>query len=233
MNQQLHVPPLTNTNKILICLTAVLFLSSAVLETYLNINLIELLGLSLKGVISGKIFQIFTFPFLQHGLLSVVFNGLIVWFIGSDLELHWGQSFYRKFICLNVLTVAIVYLLLSYFFWGTSSEVPLLGFEGICYAILIGYALVFPERHLTFMFLFPMKALYFCLLLIAMEFYGTLMSPYSASSWVHLFAIGFSFLYLKFLSAQANGTNFFKKAKSKRPNLKIIKRDDDEPKYWH
>ncbi len=192
MNQQLHVPPLTQTNKFLIIISTAVFLIASILSTYSNISLFNELGLSLGGILTGKIYQLLSFSFLQHGLLSVLFNGLIIWFIGSDLELNWGKRFYRKYLILNVLVVTIVYLLLSVVF-KNSLNVPLVGFETLCYAVLVGYALVFPNRYLTFMFLFPMKAIYFCLLLIAMEFYGTLMSPFSASAWVHLFAIGFSF----------------------------------------
>ncbi len=234
--QQLHVPPLTLTNKVLIIVATVFFLASAILNTYAGISFDSLFGLSLSGILSAKIFQLLTFPFIQHGLLGMVFNCLIVWFIGSELEVHWGKSFYQKFLIANALVVAFVYLVISYFFWGSGSEVPLVGFECLCYAMLIGYALVFPDRYMTFMFLFPMKAMYFCLLLVAMEFYGTLVSPYSASAWVHLVALGFSFFYLKYLSMNARGKglgDMFKK-KTKRPNLKIIKRDDDQgPKYWH
>jgi len=236
MNQQMHVPTLTLTNKVLIIVATAFFLISAVLNTYAGVSFDSLFGLSLAGIMSAKIWQIITFPFIQHGILGMVFNCLIVWFIGSELEARWGKSFYQKFLILNALVVAGVYIIISYFFWGASSQVPLVGFECLCYALLIGYALVYPDRYMTFMFLFPMKAMYFCLLLVAIEFYGTLVSPYAASAWVHLVALGFSFLYLKYLSLGARGQGLgdvFKK-KRKRPDLKIIKRDDEQgPKYWH
>ncbi len=235
--QQVYTPPLTYTNKIIIIFAGVLFFVSAILKVYGGVDLTLLMGLTPSKFFGGYFHQIITYSFVQTGLLGALFNCLIVWFIGGDLEVNWGRTFYRKFLGLTVLSTGGFYLLVSLLIWGTEGSYTFLGLQSLCLSLLVAYAMVYSDRYLTFMFLFPMKAKYFCLLLCVLEVYGVLTSPYAQSAWAHLFAMAFSYVYLKNLSSKAQGKSFmprglFKKSQRKRPKLSIVK-DDDKPKYWH
>ncbi len=239
MQGQMYKPPLTYTNKIIVIFAAVIFFATAILKAYGGIDLTHILGLTPTKFFDGNIYQLFTYSFVQTGLLGALFNCLIVWFIGGDLELNWGRSFYRKFLGYVVFSTGAFYLLISFLVWGTKGGYTFLGLQSLCLSLLVAYAMVYSDRYLTFMFLFPMKAKYFCLLLCVLEIYGVLVSAYAQSAWAHLFAMAFSYLYLRNLSNKAQGKpflpeNWFKKRPKKRPNLSIVKDDkDDEPKYWH
>ncbi|MCB9091165.1 MAG: rhomboid family intramembrane serine protease [Halobacteriovoraceae bacterium] len=245
-HSQVNVPPFTQTNKFIVITAAVTFLLNGILRAYAGIDLTTILSLKASTFFSGHIYQIATYPFVQEGLLGFVFDCLIVWFIGGELELYWGKRFYQKYLLTVVFLTGVFYLIVSSFFWSASASYPFLSLQGLCYALLIGYALVFSERYLTFMFLFPMKAKYFCMLLGALVFYNALISFHSKSAWAHLFAMAFSFFYLKFLSLRARGgslKDFFqhlrmKRIDKRRKEIRIVKgsddRDDgDQPKYWH
>lgn len=236
--QQIYTPPLTYTNKIIIIFASVLFFLSTIMNVYGELDLVQFMGLSPHMFFKGHIYQLVTYSFVQTGLLGAVFNCLIVWFIGGDLELSWGRTFYRKFLGLTILATGGFYLLVSFVFWGTGGTYTFLGLQSLCLALLVAYAMVNPDRHLTFMFLFPMKAKYFCMLLCVLEIYGVLVSAYAQSAWAHLFSIAFSFLYLRYLSGKAQGKPFipkglFKRPSKKKPKLSIVKDRDDDPKYWH
>lgn len=235
--QQMYSPPLTYTNKIIIIFSVVLFFLAAISGVYGGSSFFSYLTLVPKDFLQGHVYQIVTYPFVQQGLLTVIFNCLIIWFIGGDLELSWGRFFYRKFLGLAVVTTGLCYLVVSFLIWGKAVGYPLLGLHPLSLSLLVAYAMVYSDRYLTFFLLFPMKAKYFCLLLCAIEMYGAIVSQYAESAWAHLFAMGFSYIYLRYLSNKSKGKPFFSSKgskKPKKPHLRIVKnKTEDKPKYWH
>jgi membrane associated rhomboid family serine protease len=240
---QMYTPPLSRINKFIIIFHVGLFLLNAILGQTMGINLVNLLGLSLDGIKSGFIFQIVTFPFIEVSFMGVLFNSLILWFIGSELEQRWSEVFYLKFLMLSAIGAGLFYLGLSLVFGGTFSVIPLHGINGMTFALLVAYGIIFSERQLTFMLLFPMKAKYFCMLLIGIELYMGIFSTYGKASWAHLFSMGIGFLYLQYRSQLARGKGMKdmlrdlnkEKKKSKFSVLSGGKDDDPNnkpPKYW-
>ncbi|MCT4641433.1 MAG: rhomboid family intramembrane serine protease [Bacteriovoracaceae bacterium] len=237
MNQmRMHSPPLSRFNKILIIASVAIFLVNTLLGQSLGITLVNFLGLSSNMVLKGHIYQFLTFPFIEVSFTSILFNCLLLWFIGSELEQKWGQKFYQKFLLFTVLFTGSFYFLIS-LVNTHMSYVPLKGLDGINLALIVAYALVFSERMLTFMLLFPLKAKYFCLLLAGIEVFMSLTSSYKYSAWSHLLAMGFSYFYLRYKSIRAQISNH-KKQKHKKNMRKKIRLvdddgDDDGPKIWH
>jgi membrane associated rhomboid family serine protease len=240
---QFYTPPLSRVNKYIIIVHVGLFLINAVLSKTSGINLASLLGLSLGGVKSGLVFQFITFPFIEVNFMSVLFNSLILWFIGSELESRWSETFYLKFLMISSLSAGLFYLVLSLFFGGAFNLIPLHGINGMTFALLVAYGIIFSERQLTFMLLFPMKAKYFCMLLCAIELYMGIFSTYGKASWAHLFSMAIGYAYLKYRSMMARGQSFSsmykkmgrEKRKSKFSVLSGGKDDDSDgkpPKYW-
>lgn len=240
---QMYVPPLTRINKFIIIVHVGLFLLNSILSYSAGINLVALLGLSLSGVKSGLVFQFFTFPFIEGNFLSALFNSLILWFIGSELEQKWTETFYLKFLLISSIGSGIIYILLSLVLGGSFNAIPVHGISGMTFALLIAYGIIFSERQLTFMLLFPMKAKYFCMLLVGIELYMGIFSPYGKAAWAHLFSMLIGFLYLKQKSLKAQGRGFGdllkdkqrQKQKSKFSVLsggKDDKPEDKPPKYW-
>lgn len=239
---QLHVPPLTKINKAIIILYVGTFLVNSILSQVAGISLTHILGLSLNGLKSGLIFQLITYSIVDESLMSVLFSSLIIWFIGSELEGKWSQAFYLKFIVFTLLVSGFVYLIISLFASQLFSSIPLHGISSLTYALLIAYAMIYSERMLTFMLIFPMKAKYFCLLLVGIEFYMGVFSTHAKASWAHLSACAFAFLYLRYKSMQARGVSFkslYESNHSKRSKSKftVIDGGKDEdgskpPKYW-
>ena len=120
---------------------------------------------------------------------------------------------------------------------------PLLGMTSFTYALLMAYAIIYSERQLTFMLLFPMKAKYFCMLVAAIQLYMGLTSPAGASSLAHIVAMVGAFIFLKYKSMQAQGMSLESLQKQRhkdrmRSKLTIVKdgaqqgHDPKDPKYW-
>lgn len=238
MNQyQFQAPRLTPVNKIILITTGVLFLLQAILNAVGAFSVVSFVGLSGAGIFSGLIFQFLTYPFIETQIMSVIFNSLIIWFIGSEIETLWGRKVYIRFLLLTILGVGLFFFLVSaLFFHGTHVfETSLHGLNGINFALLIAYATLYPDRQLSLMMIFPMRAQTFCWILAGIEAYMALFSNIT-TSWAHLLAMGLSWLIIRF---QRNPflhkvlNTDFQRGKSKKGHLYVVKEDDQKPpKYW-
>jgi membrane associated rhomboid family serine protease len=240
MQAGFQAPPLSKTNKIIIIALVVIFILSQISKGALG----SYLALSLSGISSGLVFQMITYPFIEASFMGLLFECLLLWFIGSELENKWGRKFYIEFFLVSVLSVAPLYLILSKTLGLTA---PLMGITGFNYALLVAYAIIYSERQLMFMMIFPLKAKYFCMLLAGIQLYTGFFSGAGAVSFSHLAAMGFAFLFLKYKSAKSRGLSFSsvkqemhkQKMKSKlrivtdeEPIAPKTKADPKDPKFW-
>jgi membrane associated rhomboid family serine protease len=234
---QFQAPPLTKVNKVIIISAAIDFILSSIGKAIGAFSLVNLLGLSGSGILSGFIFQLVTYPFVETQFMGILFNCLVVWFIGSELESQWGTKVYLRFLLITVLTVGIIYAGISIAFLNGTYvySSPIHGLSGINFALLIAYAILYPDRQMSFMMIFPMKALAFCWILVGIEVYMAVFSNL-ANSWAHLLAMGVAYLVIKFQSKPFVRTflhSTLSTKKQSKKHLYVVKDDDqDPPKYW-
>jgi membrane associated rhomboid family serine protease len=207
-------------------------------------------GLVPDGFVNhGRIWQIFTYPFLHHDLSHFVLNALMLAFIGPELEIAFGKKKLIFFFFTCTTTAGIIYLGIQ--IWGRGAEglgMPLVGASAGIYGILLAYGLLYRERVLLFMMLFPMKAKHFVVVLAAVEFLTTMFSSRnSLSSVAHLsgMAAAFAFLMIekRMRATKSSGGGSGRKPKlikrfDKKGNLKLIVNNPDDdrdsgPKTWH
>jgi membrane associated rhomboid family serine protease len=231
-----QAPPLTKTNKVLLIATGVCFLAFSIFKAVGAFNLVSVLGLSPAGLSGGLIYQLVTYPFVETNLMSFLFNALVVWFIGSELESQWGQRVYLRFLLINVMGVGLIFAVVNFLFLGgLNYGTALHGLSGINFAMLMAYATLYPDRQMSMMMIFPMKARTFCWILAGIEAYLALFSNFAAS-WAHLLAMGISYLIIRFqtqsLVRKALNATFETKKRGKG-HLYVVKDDDQKPpKYW-
>ncbi len=234
-------PPLSKTNKFLLIIMASCFLLNAILSQFAGLSLIPILGVSPAGVESGMIWQFVTYSLLPQGLFGLLFNCMLIWFLGGELETIWGQKFYLKYIGVGVISAAVFYLLLSYFVLASPAVAPLFGPTGICFVLLLAYALIYPDREFLLMFVFPVKAKYFCLILAGIQIYMSIFSSSALSSGSYLLSVVVAFLYLRGASYLARASQFSarKKRQQAKKKFKVIINDEFEefppkdPSEWH
>lgn len=243
MQSSFQLPTLSKMNKILIITMVAMFLLSSILKLSAGIQLVSWLGLSLDGLMRGMVFQLFTFPLVEHHLLAVLFNGLIFWFIGSEIEWRFGPRQYVLFLLSSLFGGALFFLLITAIF--SMPFVPLSGLAGLASGLCLAYAVFYPDRLFTFMLIFPMKAKYFCLLIIAISLYNGFFSPGRAGAWAQLGMMAGAFLWVVFKTSEGRallGMSLAKMRKNsevrKKPqasHLKLVKKEDEDepPKYWH
>lgn len=225
MQSGIYLPSLTRLNKILIAVMAVSFLLTSILSQ-LGASLF-FLGLSPQSFFSGHFYQLATYPLISQGPIEVLFNCLLLWFVGADLERLWGAKRYLSFLGFSALGGGAIFLVISTIF-GVG-HLTLTGAAGMTSALLVAFAIINPEQVFSFMLIFPMKAKYFCGLLIALQLYMGIFSPAGVLAWGQLGSIFSGFVLLLYWTKVARG-------RRKRPqtHLRVVSSNDENPpKYWH
>ncbi len=199
---QFFLPPLSRVNKGLL----IVFVGTFILQTLLELgglSLVGFLGLSGAKFFSGHIYQLFTFPILPNGFLGLLFNGLVLWFFGSELEDRWGIYRYCQFMVVTLLGQACIYLgIMSLFFSGsTLFYYPLVGPAGFCTTLCVAYGILFPNRTM-YLYLFPVKAKWFVAIVVVMSLYQALPSKGGVYAWAQLGAMLSGFLWMVLVSSK-------------------------------
>ncbi len=237
MNQyNFSAPPLSKINKSILIVSGVCFLAGAIFKAVGIPPFMQTFTLSGASLFSGHIYQLFTYPLIETQLMSFIFNALIVWFIGSELESQWGVRVYSRFLLLIVAGVGLLYVLGNLMAFGTIHfGIALSGLTGINLAMLTAYALLYPDRQMSLMMIFPMKARTFCWILAGIEAYMAIFNSLS-TSWAHLLAMGLSYLIIRFQSRMILKKVFNPSSTSKKQSKKhlYVVKDEEQnpPKYW-
>lgn len=261
MQTSVQLPQMTKTNAIIISLSAAIFILDSTLKQLGGFSLNPLLGLSLGGMLQGFVFQLLSYPFAPSSFFQVLFSGLILWFLGCELERQWGRAPYLFMIFMSSLIGGVIYLIIGSIFFSSQavSILTLSGLAGVSSGLCLIYAILYPDRQFVFMFLFPMKAKYFCLLLIGITLYQGVFSPGGVLAWGHLGVMLGAYISFRLLllqpvkiylarvassfetlfnqASKGGGFSAPGRASKRKGNLRIVKNneDDDEtrpPKYW-
>lgn len=241
---QIYLPKLTLVNKSLIIISSVVFLLDLVLTKMIKVeSLFSMLGLSAGNFFSGHIYTMITYPFFSHSIIELILNCLMLWLMGSEFEANWGVKRYLSFLLTTVLGGAILYLgVVSIFFQGSAVFLfPLTGFTGIVGALCLAYAVIYPDRIFSFLMIIPVKAKYFCMILIVISLYQGVAGPTGVGAWGQLGAIASAYLFMiaishrNFLNLANKMSKMTQKSsvKKSKAKLSIVKDDNDgPPKYW-
>ncbi len=232
MQYSYQLPKLSKLNKYILIVYFVLFILDSVITRATGASLGTLFGFSASMVFKGHIYQLITYPLVANGLFSFLFNSLIIWFIGSELEQLWGWRRYTNFCIFVTLATSITLsLILSLFSTSLVYGVSLSGAYIIVGAMCVCYGILFPTRVML-LFLFPVQARYFVLILLGISLYQGIFTPYGIYAWSQL--IGYCFAYLWML-AIARGINCFPvnffKDNTKKKRFSIV--SDDENHRYH
>jgi membrane associated rhomboid family serine protease len=111
--------------------------------------------------------QLITYQFMHGGFLHLLFNMLPLWMFGMELENIWGSKKFLIYYLLCGVVAGLANLFLSPLFTTVG---PTVGASGAIYAVLIAFAMLFPDRMLFIIpFPVPIKAKYFVIVYIALE----------------------------------------------------------------
>lgn len=139
------MPPITFT---LILLNVTVY----VLAGFTGPDIVRTFGLWPPG--SGGAFhvwQLLTYSFLHGSLLHLAFNMIAIWMFGAALERRWNDLRYLLTFLLSVAVAGMSQIAVSGYFLHASG--PVIGASGGVFGLLLAYAMYFPNRIITFIFL--------------------------------------------------------------------------------
>ncbi len=192
------------------------------------------------------VYQFFTYMFIHSaGLFHILLNMMVLWMFGSELEQLWRKKFFLTYYLVCGVGAALVYFVginVYSFFGGQSAlmDIPVVGASGAVFGLLLAYGIIFGERVVLFMFLFPMKARTFTILIAGLELLTMLQSGFGSpvANLAHLGGLLSGFLFLRYRSVSQRymyEKSFFKfiTKRKQRNKFKILTDQEEGPKYWN
>ena len=160
--------------------------------------LVTYLGL-IPNQVTGHywLWQPFTYLFLHGGLFHWLFNMLIFWMFGAELERRWGTYEFVKYFFITGLGAAACVLALA-----PHSSVPTIGASGAVFGLIVAFAMLYPNAVMYLYFLVPMKVWQAAVLFAFIEFFAGLAGGgMGISRFAHLGGMLTGYLYLRFWDA--------------------------------
>lgn len=221
------VPPLTPANRVLMIACGAVWVVQLLLRLLAQVNLDPWLGLVPELFVRGRVWQPLTYMFLHstYDLFHLLFNLLMMWMIGGELERHWGSRRYAAYFL--VCGVGAAAFVVAQGLWRGSGGATI-GASGAIYGLILAYGTIFSERVILFMMIFPMRARTLAIILFAVAFLSNLSRPDGGISHIaHLGGMVVGWLVLK--RAWRVGDLFREiKWRVRRRRLKVMPpRDDD------
>lgn len=248
MMMQIRLTPVV---KALMISCLVLFVVQKTADQFFSGHVLEWLALIPSSfVFEFKFWQLFTYSFLHADVMHLFLNLLMLAFIGGELEAFWGPKKFILYYLTSATGGGLLYLFLQLFAGGTSLNVPMVGASGAIYGMLTAYGILFAERAMLFMMIFPMKAKHFVWILGGLEFFSMMFSGRGGlSSAAHLggMVAGFLALWLETRLRMMRASQVARKALKRvtQNHLKLVVnnkdqasgsrsgKSDSDPKTWH
>ncbi len=175
------IPPITAS--ILVVLVACFILSGLVVNFVPAVAAgVAYLPVTTTDVLNGQVWRLLTYGLL-HDLANpfhLIFNGLMIFFFGRQLEERWSSGRYLFFLFLTVLVGGLFVVAAGWLRLGTGSA---LGASGFAEGLIVAWGLTYRDRDVRLMFAVPMKGIH--MVWVAVFFWvldAVSMSPTSAAA---------------------------------------------------
>lgn len=89
--------------------------------------------------------QLITYQFMHGGFSHLFFNMFALWMFSSELEERWGSAKFLVYYLLSGIGAGLLHMLISSVMGSTA---PTIGASGSLYGVIIGYAMLNPERKI-------------------------------------------------------------------------------------
>jgi membrane associated rhomboid family serine protease len=223
---------------------------------HIDLNITYLFGLVPNNVIfKFFVWEPFTYMFLHStNPFHILFNMLLLWWLGGELEQRWGSKFFLLYYIVTGIGAAVLYVAavaLHGWVFGSLTPawtIPVVGASGAIFGLMLAYGIIFGERVVYFMMLFPMRAKYFVMILGAVEVVTLLNNGIGGGDVANLAHVGgliSGFIFLRVYTAfqQRKWRNGGKDGKARGRGLKLVVNNDNKkddkggggggPKYWN
>lgn len=147
------------------------------------------------------VWQPVTYMFLHARTPThILFNMLILWMFGVELERMWGTKYFVKFYAVTGIGAGLITILVSLLPYAATRATYgsiTIGASGALYGLMLAWALYYPNRPILMFLLFPIPAKYFVAILGAIAFLTSLEGGSTIAATTHLGGLLVGYLYLR------------------------------------
>jgi len=171
----LALPPFRGFTRRIVLFAAAVFLVTWVLAVVWQTGaayLLDWLMLNPYALAHGMVWQALTYPFIDVGLLSVLFALVSIWIFGAQLEAEMGDRWLAEYFFTASISGAVVAALISYAVgrWVPGLEANIAYTSGMwpaSMALLLAFVRMHKDEELRFNFIFRVKAKHLMALYVA------------------------------------------------------------------
>jgi membrane associated rhomboid family serine protease len=139
----------TVVGKLIIANVAV-FILQQLFQPYFN----DIFQLQPRAVVQNfYVWQLVSYLFLHDGIMHILFNMIVLFFFGSALEMAWGPRRFLQYYLVCGVGAGLLHMLVSY-------DSTVIGASGAVYAVLMAYAIMYPNQIVLLMLVLPIKVKY-------------------------------------------------------------------------
>lgn len=133
----------------------------------------SVLGVTAGGIRRGMVWQVVTYPFVNASPMNLVFNGMVILFVGSAIEREWrAASFISLWLVVSV-TCGLLWVGVGFV---TGSAMVGMGATACCYGFISTMGLLHRGQRF-FVFFATVEAQHLALILIAIGVILNIMTP--------------------------------------------------------
>ena len=144
----------------------------------------------------GFIWQFVTYAFLHApgNLFHILFNMLFLYWFGRSIEQQWGMRRFMLFYLTSAIFAAFIFSIVHIWF----EQSWCVGASGAVMAVLMVYALYWPNQLILVMFIFPMRIRTFVTILVVIETLSFLRMRGNVANMAHLGGLLYGFLVVRY-----------------------------------
>ena len=197
----LSFPPFTRTMKWLVFGNAAIFLLTVLVgiaSPQMATVIVQVFGLVPGLVVKGWLWQLVTYSFLHGDFFHLLYNMLILWMFGTDLEQAWGRRRLLELYFLSLTGAAVVTVVMALAGVLVTMDAPTIGASGGVYGILAAFATIYGDRRIIILPIpIPLKARYWVGFLVFISVIGAFQGRGGIAHLAHLGGLLFGFLYAR------------------------------------
>lgn len=149
-----------------------------------------------RTFLNGQLWRLLTYMFMHDTVspLHILFNMMVLWMFGVELENLWGTRRFSLFYILCGVGSGL-FSIISIF--TSAIYAPVIGASGAVLGVITAFALFYPDRQIMLFFVLPVNIRIFVLGYALYSVYGALIPHGNISHLTHLGGIIVALFYVK------------------------------------
>jgi membrane associated rhomboid family serine protease len=149
-----------------------------------------------SGVYAIQLWRLVTYQFLHAGVGHLVFNMLVLYFMGPLVERTWGSKAFVKFYLICGAAGGVVYTLMVML--NIMGPGIMVGASGAIYGVMAAVAYMFPQLKVLLWGIIPMTMIRLVILLVIVSLLTIAFGHNVGGELAHLTGLGAGFAYVMY-----------------------------------